>query len=480
MNRQSSLSATPLLPVAVCLMAGIAAGRWLHPPFPLLHALAAAVVVAFACRRHAVAQTVAILACCMLLGMTLVQMQEKDDEDVYGQKIEAVVMSEPAERPKTIGADLLVPSAGGRTLRCYLWKDEMSRRLKLGDGLVVRLRDDKPPFKSALPTMFFVHRSDWHPGGTALGQLSRWQRLRLWFLKQRRMLLQRYRDFGAEEETYAVLAAMTLGDKSAQTADIRETFAVSGASHVLAISGLHIGIVYMLLTWFMLGRRRFWLAQLLTLTAIWAFALLTGLSPSVTRAATMITIYSIFAHRGGRAASVNVLCLAAIAMLLADAAMLFEVSFQLSFAAVLAIVVLMPMLRDIYQPQNTLLRWTWNVVLLSTCAQIGVAPLIAYYFGRISTYFLLTNLLVIPAATLILYGSLLSLLFPPAGMPLLWVVRMMNASLRRIAALPGATIDGLHPTALQVALTYVLIAILAAVTCFFTKYTKNYTVMGKK
>ena len=470
MERLTSLSDTPLLPVAVCLMVGITVGWWWQPGFSLLFVMTGAVVVAFACHRWPVAQTVAILFCCVTLGMTLVQVQGRADEAYYGRELHGVVVSEPAERPKTVVTELLVPSAGGRTLRCYLWKDVNSRRLMLGDELVVRLKDSTS----------FVPRNEWHHGGTAIGQLTRWQRTKLWFLKLRHELLQRFRDFGAEEETYAVLAAMTLGDKSAQTAALRETFAVSGASHVLAISGLHIGIVYMLLTWFMVGSSRFWLSQVLILSAVWAFALLTGLSPSVTRAAAMITIYSVFAHRGGRASSLNVVCFAAIVMLLTDVSMLFEVSFQLSFAAVFAIVVFMPMLRGVYRPQNVLLRWAWNIILLTTCAQLGVAPLIAYYFGRFSTYFLLTNFIVIPAATLILYGSLLSLFFPSVSVALLWIVRALNSSLRYIAALPGASIDGLHPTVLQVALMYVFIAIIAAITFFFTKYSKKFTAIGKK
>lgn len=475
MERLTGFSTTPLLPVAVCLMAGIAVGNWWLPDFPVLFVLLVAVALAFACWRWPLMQSVAILTCCVTLGMTLIQMQGEDDEILEGRELHGVVMSEPAERPKTVGMDVLVPSAGGRMVRCYLWKDERSRALRPGDGIVICRRG-----QTQGAALTFVRSSEWYSGGNGQQQLNRWQRTRLWFLKQRNRLLQHYRDFGAEEETYAVLAAVTLGDKSAQTVEMREAFVASGASHVLAISGLHIGIVYMLLTGFKLGRTRFWLTQVLTLSAIWAFALLTGLSPSVTRAATMITLYGVFACRDGRAASVNVLCFTAIVMLLANARMFFDVSFQLSFAAVFAIVVFMPMLRVIYQPQNVLLRWTWNVILLSTCAQLGVAPLIAYHFGRFPVYFLLTNLLVVPAALLILYGSLLSLLLPPASAALLGVVRVLNGSLRCIAALPGASIEGLHPSVLQVALMYVFIGILAAIVLFFTKYTKMFTVIGKK
>lgn len=469
-------SVMPLLPVSFCLMAGIAVGHWWQPDFPLLPLLVATLIVAFACHRRALLQTLVIAVCCVILGMALSQRQPDDGVSVAGQELSAVVLSEPAERPKTIGVDVLAFGCGqdgcsipsfrnGRILRCYIAKDERSRTLGLGDEIVLTVRPprgnshtqpSRPHGRAGSASFFFVGSRDWHPGGTALSQLSRWQRLRLWFLCKRHVLLQKYHEMNAAKEEYAVLAAMTLGDKSGQMKELRDTYSVSGASHILAISGLHVGIVYMLLTWFMLGRRRSWLLQVVLVAAIWAFALLTGLSASVTRAATMISVYAVFSGRGGRASGLNILCFAAIVMLVADAGTLFDVSFQLSFAAVFAILLFMPLLQSLCQPQNRVLRWVWNIMLVSTCAQMGTAPLVAYYFGRLPVYFLLTNLFVIPAATVILFGSLLSLVFPLAGVALLWVVRLMNGLLRLIASLPGASIDGLRPTPLQVALTYVL------------------------
>ncbi len=463
-------SVTPLLPVSVCLMAGIVVGCWWLPTFPLPLLLAVLVLLALVFGRWmATVQTIAIFVCCVVAGMTLVQIQ-RDEAPPRGE-VQGVVMSEPVERPKTIGVDLLVPSEGGRTLRCYLAKNERSRALGLGDEVVVRTGNSSPPTHNGSSTSsYFVHNSYWQSGGAALSQMSHWQRLRLWFLRQRHRLLQQYRAFNDAGDEYAVLAAMTLGDRSAQTKELRDTYSVSGASHVLAISGLHVGIVYMLLTWLTLGRRHFWLIQVATVAAIWAFALLTGLSASVTRAATMVSIYAVFANHGGRYSPVNVLCFAAIVMLVADVQTLFDVGFQLSFAAVFAILAFMPKLQALYQPGNAVLRWTWNLCLLSCCAQIGVAPLIAYYFGRFATYFMLTNIIVIPAATIILCGSLVSLLFPPVGVALLWVVRTLNGGVRLIASLPGASIDGLNPTVMQVVLVYVLFLLCYAIANRWIKY----------
>ena len=102
-------------------------------------------------------------------------------------------------------------------------------------------------------------------------------------------------------------------------------------------------------------------------------------------------------------------------------------------------------------------KWLWGMVAVSCAAQIGVAPLIAYYFGRFSVWFLLTNFIVIPAATLILYLSLLVLVIPQLAFLLVYVVGGLNSTLTKIAQLPGASIEGLHPTLTQTVLIYVVI-----------------------
>jgi competence protein ComEC len=342
-------------------------------------------------------------------------------------------------------------------MRCYLWKDERSRSLQLGDALVID--DYQGPF---------VRSRNWQQGGEARQQLSRWQRLRLWFLQERHRLLDRYQALNGDEAAYAVLAAMTLGDKSALTPELRETYSVSGASHVLALSGLHLGIIYMLLTWLSMGRRRYWLSQLLMVTAIWAFALLTGLSPSITRSATMISLYALFSTRSNGRVSLNIICFTAIVMLLADAHALFEVSFQLSFMAVLSIVTLMPLWNRVWQPRHPVANWLWQLTSMSVSAQLGVAPLIAFHFGRFSTYFLLTNFLVIPAATIIIYGAVLMLVTPSVGSALIWFVWQLNDALSVIAKLPYASIDGLHPSAAQVGIIYALTAIFCRIIYILT------------
>jgi len=139
---------------------------------------------------------------------------------------------------------------------------------------------------------------------------------------------------------------------------------------------------------------------------------------------------------------------------------LFDISFQLSFMAVWSILVFVPLLERLvpaeYLMSHRCVKWLWGLVTVSCAAQLGVAPLVAYYFGCFPTYFLLTNFVVIPTAFVILLLALLSWVSSSFVHLLLLIVQGLNAVLFWIASLPGASIDGLHPSVLQVVLVYVL------------------------
>ena len=307
--------------------------------------------------------------------------------------------------------------------------------------------------------MFLIQRQLSMPDESQ--SVSRIDRSKQFFLSQRSKLLERFADGGVDGDAYAVVAAMSLGDKSALTRDLKDTYSVSGASHVLALSGLHLGIIYMLLS-VLLPRRR-WpaLSQLLIILFIWAFVFLVGMSVSVVRSAIMLTVYGLFSIGNRDKMSINALAFTAIVMLMWNPAWLFDVGFQMSFLAVFAILLFVPLFDDVFSAEYLMAhRWIkriWGLVVVSCSAQLGVAPLIAFYFGRFSTYFLLTNFIVIPAAMAILWLSLVVLLFPSLAYILLYIVQCLNAILSRITAIPGACIDNLHPSVLQVMLIYVLI-----------------------
>ena len=291
--------------------------------------------------------------------------------------------------------------------------------------------------------------------------ISRLDRSKTYFLEKRNELLERLSDHGVDGSVYAVVAAMTLGDKSQLTNELRKTYAITGASHILALSGLHLGIIYTLLS-LLLSRRRWQVvSQVVIVVCIWLYVFLVGMTVSVVRSAVMITVYALLSLGHRDKMSVNTLAFAAIVMLLFNPLSLFDVGFQLSFLAVLAILLFYPLFEGVWSQSflmdHRVFKWLWTMLSVSCAAQIGVAPLIVYYFGRFSCFFLLTNLLVVPAATLILYLSLVVLLIPSLAYLLIYIVDALNRLLTWIATLPGVSIEGLHPTLLQVSMAYVII-----------------------
>jgi len=440
-------------------------------------------------------QTVLIFASFFMLGILLtthrmnhLQPQWPDDEITLA----AVVASEPTERGKTTVYDAIVTRTSVKTdvpalVRLKIMRDERSKRITVGDGVVVR--STITPIASfgfkrsnfdyqwfmlgrGYKGEMFANRYAWQKRSVSLRSLSSLQRLRLRALRWRHTLLQRYGQLGLADDEYAVVAAMTLGDKSKISRQTKEEYSVSGAAHILALSGMHLGIIYVIFsTIFRSGRSGRRIAgQLLTLVAIWAYALLVGLAPSVVRAAVMITIMGVVAVSGRNAVSLNSLAFAAIAMLVANPLLLFDISFQMSFAAVAAILIVNPWLYGLISPQtlfeHSFLKWLWGLTTVSFSAQLGVAPLIAYYFGRFSPYFLPTNYVVIPAATIILYAAFALFCFPFAARLIVLVlaktVSVLNSYISWISGLPGASIDGIRITGLQTLVCYAIFGCLFA------------------
>ena len=299
--------------------------------------------------------------------------------------------------------------------------------------------------------------------------------------EKREELIDTYRQCGLEDDEYAVVTAMTLGERTHVSSDLKETYNVSGASHVFALSGMHLGIIYallaMLLPWRMtahLGRMRrlaqFLLAMLMVFT-LWAYVMLVGAHPSIMRAAVMLTVYTMARRLSRRPDGLSVLVFTLMLLLVIWPEWLFDVGFQMSFMAVTSITLL-------YVPVNRWLTermpygWKYAVprlllrtMLISTCAQIGVAPLIALYFHRFSTYFLLTNLPVPLLAALIIYLAILLLVcaalpFTSLTAIVAWALQHVTAYLNRylawIASLPQASFDDIYINKVQTIIIYVI------------------------
>ena len=284
---------------------------------------------------------------------------------------------------------------------------------------------------------------------------------------------------GLSGDELATVGAVTLCYKEELDKDLRRQFQASGAAHVLAVSGLHTGIIYALLIGLLtlggrykpmhenrLGRCAI---SLIIITAMWGYAWLTGMTPSVVRAVLMVTIFEVGHMAYKRSFSINTIAAAAVLLLLVKPTDLWSVSFQLSFAATAAIVLFMsawsPAVSSARIPR--ILRYILGIIVVSIAAQLGTLPITMYYFHQVSTYFLLTNLIVLPLATLLvpcglatiaLGGSTVGLMVGKVTWALSWA---MNHAVEWIESLPGSTVSA-HVNGRMVFIFYVLLILFYA------------------
>ena len=251
----------------------------------------------------------------------------------------------------------------------------------------------------------------------------------------------------------AVLQALSIGDKSALTRDLRLAYRESGAMHLLALSGLHVGLVYALLAWLLkpLGGHIImrWTRSLLILCLLWAYAIITGMSASISRAVLMITFYEISGLLSGDRDGLSALAGSALLLMIFRPESPRDIGFQLSYTAVLSILLLHPRLSGLLQSRSRLLTRVWELLSVSICCQATCGVLAWMYFGTFPRYFLLTTLLAIPLTTAVMYATAatvaaagLSALFPilvPVATwtaeALRWLIHLLNTLLRFIASL---------------------------------------------
>lgn len=271
---------------------------------------------------------------------------------------------------------------------------------------------------------------------------------------------------------HAIITALLLGIKDHLDEDTKKDYAAAGAMHVLAVSGLHVGIVYLLILGLFGKLKQTSSGKLLfatlTIVLIWMYALVTGFSPSVIRAATMFSVIILSDAFRRKANIYNSLGLAATVLILYDPWIVYSVGFQLSFAAVLGIVVLHRRLYHLLYFQNKIKDYIWSITCVSLAAQAATFPLTLLYFHQFPTYFLLSNLVVIPAATVMLFGGVFMLvvgsLWSAAGMVLGYALQsftwLVNESIGLVRVMPFPMFDWLYFDAMDTVLVYLLVVFL--------------------
>lgn len=271
-----------------------------------------------------------------------------------------------------------------------------------------------------------------------------------------------------ERREYGISSALILGVKDELDNSIRDAYAQTGTMHVLAVSGLHVGMIYWFLALLLSGMKRTTALRLgyasILLTALWLYAFITGLSPSVLRAVIMFSMVTIAMASRRQHNIYNTLAAAAFVLLWYNPYYLLEVGFQLSFLALLGIVYLQPRFYALLTFDNQAFDYTWKIFTATLAAQLATFPLGLYYFHQFPVYFWLANLLVLPAAGFVLGSGAIALAF--SWVPFLstllfgihhaltWSMNEFNLWVNR---LPHAVLNGIDISVSQTWLLYTLL-----------------------
>lgn len=220
---------------------------------------------------------------------------------------------------------------------------------------------------------------------------------------------------GDKDRNRNIILAMVLGEKTGMHKDVKSVFSKSGVMHILAVSGLHVGIIYLILGYLLklvgLDDRKKIAGVILVVAGIWAYAILTGLSPSVSRASLMFTLIALGRSFRRSYGIYNILACSALILLLLNPFLLFDVGFQLSYAALTGIVSVFPLLKGLLYFKFSFLQWMWSFLCVTVGAQVGTLPVALYYFEQFPNFFAITNFIAVPSATAILAGSIMCIGF---------------------------------------------------------------------
>lgn len=257
-------------------------------------------------------------------------------------------------------------------------------------------------------------------------------------------------------ESKQIALALLLGQKESLGKEVKQAYSATGTQHILAVSGLHVGIIYSILllplTFF---KQKGQLLQksylVLVLGLIWIYALMTGFSPSVVRAVVMFSLVTLGQMRKRKPSIWNILAFSALLLLVLDPAIQTDLGFQLSYLAVAGIVGLQPILLRMWAPSNRVLDYFWQMATVTLAAQLITSPLTLHYFHTFPTYFLVANLLIVPLSYIILCAGVPFLLLawiPMVGSTLGAIVDFLlfvqNEITYTLQEFPAALWQGIH------------------------------------
>lgn len=480
---KSFLQTAPLFRVFIMLTAGVLSGEFIFDSIsPVIVIAVSAIVMAasFLVRRSGTVQSVMLMFAVFLAGLGAHRVSASRmhvmENGIYDYN--AVVTSSVKHKDDFSTFDLLITDYGSyekikatvRGTADYYPGDRLhvSSRIKMPDEKEIRRFSYSDYLRrNGYAGTTFIDRNDIDFEGNFCDDLPIYIRVRTALLQMRSSMLAHLHDEGLSGRDFAAVSAMAFGDKTYLSAGDREIYSRTGVSHVLALSGLHIGIIYAFLAFFMTfipKVPKFMAIQ----TAIWFYVVFAGMSPSLIRAALMITVYSAGALMHRDKLSLNTLSLAGTVSVLVSPQIIFDLCFQLSFMSVFSILLFYRPVASLLPSRPAIIKKIMQMTAVSVAAYIGTLPIILYNFGSMSYSFIITNLVVIPLTTIVVYLAILSFL-PLAGTyiagALALTIHTLNTFVNAVSRISFLSVQDRHISLITLLLTYVAIFSIYLIYC---------------
>ncbi|HEY5510792.1 MAG TPA: ComEC/Rec2 family competence protein [Prolixibacteraceae bacterium] len=273
---------------------------------------------------------------------------------------------------------------------------------------------------------------------------------------------------GIESNNVHLIGSISFGARDEVDKEVIQSFTNTGVIHVLAVSGMNVGLIFVILNlifgFLKYGKAGNVLYTLIILMGIWTYTLITGMSASILRAALMFS-FLILGKLFNRDSNIfNSLAVSAFFLIAWDPAIIRDVGFQLSYAAVLSIVVIHPLIVKQLYFKNWLLREVWILISVTCSAQLGTIPFTLLYFHQFPVYFWLANLVVIPLVSVILYLSFLVVFLAMISVHVAslvaifldWSVKIVLIMVKIVENMPHAVLRGLYPTLFQITVVFAM------------------------
>jgi competence protein ComEC len=367
-------------------------------------------------------------------------------------------------------------------------KDELAKKLFYGEELLIpaKYAPIDPPFnpgefnyKTYLANHNIHYQSFLFPKQYVIVKAGQGNPVIAYALQLRQNLVTKLKVNMKDTTAIAVASTLILGYKADLSNDILQAYSKTGTIHILSVSGGHVAIIYLLLSWtlgFLNGHKYGRLLKaILIIALIWAYSLLTGFSPAVCRAAVMLSLIIAGKTYSRYINTLNILAASAFALLLYDPFLISDVGFQLSYLAVAGLIIFQPIIYQWLTFKNKLADKVWLACSVSIAAQVITFPLSAYYFHQFPVYFLISNLLIIIPVSIILYSGILLLLLPQMavlsqalGYVLEKCILLMNKALSYIERVPYASIGKIWLTSFEYLLLYAI-----TLLAFYFMYNKK-------